>query len=58
MGVDAKATVAEARSIRGDRPTLACQCKSPDGPIGIDAIVEAIETEALLRDLTPTEAAQ
>ena len=37
---------------------LACQCKGADGPIGIDAIVEAIETEALLRDLTPAEAAQ
>ena len=58
VGVDADATVAEARLIRGERPTLACQCKGADGPIGIDAIVEAIETEALLRDLTPAEAAQ
>ncbi|MEL7012681.1 MAG: urease accessory protein UreG [Pseudomonadota bacterium] len=58
VGVDADATLAEARTIRDARPTLACQCKGAAGPIGIDAIVEAIETEALLRDLTPAEAAQ
>ena len=58
VGVNAEATLAEARTIRDARPTLACQCRGAAGPGGIEAIVEAIETQALLRDLTPAEAAQ
>ncbi len=44
VGVDAEAMLAEARSIRGERPVLGCNCKSGQG---IDTMVETLSRAVL-----------
>lgn len=58
VGVDADAVTAEARAIRGDRPTIACQCRGSDADLaaqgGLDAVVETIREAVLF--LSPAQA--
>ncbi len=44
VGVDAEAMLAEARSIREDRPVIACNCKTGKG---IEAVVETLSRAVL-----------
>lgn len=44
VGVDADAMLAEATSIRGDRPVLGCNCRTG---LGIEAVVERLSRDVL-----------
>jgi len=47
VGVDAAAVLAEARQIRGGRPTIACRCRGDENDPGLAAIVETIRRDVL-----------
>lgn len=47
VGVDAAAILAEAKTIRGDRPTIAAQCRGAEDDEGLAAIVDTIRSAVL-----------
>ena len=47
VGVDADAVLAEAKEIRGNRPTIACRCRGIGDDPGLAAIVDTIHRDVL-----------
>ncbi|MDB3860446.1 urease accessory protein UreG [Paracoccaceae bacterium] len=47
VGVDALSIESDAKSVRGSRPVISCQCRSENNNIGIDQIAKEISTQVL-----------
>jgi urease accessory protein len=47
VGVDALGIESDAKSVRGSRPVISCQCKSENNKSGIEQIAKEISTQVL-----------
>jgi urease accessory protein len=54
VGVNADATLEEARTIREGRPVLPCICRGPDGGQGVDAVADLLAQQVLFTLIEPT----
>ncbi|MEM9147038.1 MAG: urease accessory protein UreG [Pseudomonadota bacterium] len=53
VGVDADAILAEASSVRSDRPVIGCRCRSATSDDGVGRIAALLGEQVLFRNLEP-----